>query len=227
MKSVVFLLAIALSSIVIVSSYLIQGIPQVADDGSMVFVAVTLLFLVPVAVLFIILFLFVAHPQSYHFSQYFFSDAEHEPDAPLLHHAIGFLEFFLQDFSSGVLADPSFYGTPLRTTMVQELEQLRVWRDRGYRIHFAFHHDEPYRAHVVHAEHRHDVVVEIDGLFDFYFERDGLRTSSPHQFDQRAPLERQPARIRVRMIEEATTHRWQLVGLSESIRGSEYGLATA
>jgi len=181
------------------------------------------MFLVPLVVGFIGLLLISAHPRSYHFD---YLDAPHTEDDPLRHAAIGCLVAILQDFSNGRVAEPHVYSSDLLYMMEAEFHAMQVYRDRGFQFHFAFHHEETYDMHIRHVLSKTEFVVEIDGLFDYYFERDGQLHGTPQVEQQVDPLIRVPGYIRLRLRYDHKTKETQLLGWSENIRGLQVGLAT-
>lgn len=150
-----------------------------------------------------------------------------EENDPLIHLAVGMLVALLQDFSLGRILNPDIYGLQLRQMLEQELSYFRVYFDRGYSFYFTFYHNEPYNAHVRQELAQQDRIIEVSGVFDYYFERDGEKHPTPHGYDENPPLIRVPARMLLRIQQHQQTAQWQLVGFSDSIRGLQLGLAVA
>jgi hypothetical protein len=144
---------------------------------------------------------------------------------PLIHLAVGILVSLLQDFSEARIINYDVYASQFRGAFEQELSFFRVYFDRGYSFHFDFYHQEPYEAFIRQKLSDSDVVVEIAGFFDYYFEREGEKHPTPHEYDQNPPLMRVPARMHLR-LQKNETAQWQLVGFSDSIRGLKLGLST-
>lgn len=147
-------------------------------------------------------------------------------DDPIIHLSIGMLVSLLQDFSQAMVQNRDIYAPQLLSMLEQELTYFRVYFDRGYSFHFNFHHEESYEAFVTYRLSQADIVIEVAGVFDYYFERGGQQHPTPHGNDINPPLLRVPAVMHLRLQHNAQTTKWQLVGFSDSIRGLKMGLAT-
>ncbi len=197
------------------------GILHVTDSGWEMFLVG--LFLTPVVVAFIGALVVSMHPRSYRFNPI---EPMQNEDDPIRHTATGFAQAVLQDFSRGVIAVPQMYSPQLAGEMEEELMMVRQYAQQKFRLQFAFHHTEQYEAHVLHVLNRNEFVVEIDGLFDYFFEKDGQLYNSPHQNVGAEPLIRVPALVRLRIVRDPETTHWQLSGFSENITGRQIGMAT-
>lgn len=199
-----------------------------ADFESMytqIFLAV--LFLLPVLAAFIGVFSIAHHSKAFQYSPETVGTYRDEKDIdPILHYAVGCLVAFLQDFSSGSITVPNMYSPEMRRMFQVELDQLQIYFDRGFRFHFEFYHNETYTAHIVHDISDSEKVVEVDGIFNYYFERNGDQHPTPHGYDTSPPLVQVPALVRLRIAQSPESGHWQLIGISENIRGLELGLAT-
>lgn len=181
------------------------------------------LFLLPVIAAFVGLLIISAHPRSYRFQLYDTLESEYDW---LRHIAIGCVHMVLQDLSQGSVGMPDRYDHLLQEQMRQEFAALAVYRDRGFSFHIVFHHDETYQMHVVHQLSDTEAVVEIDGLFDYYFERSGQYFGTPDPVHPVDPLFRVPGVVRLRMLFSEDGRQWQLTGWSENVRGMQLGMAT-
>lgn len=201
---------------------LVNDSPEVrAGLTQYVFIA---LFLFPAIVAYVIILVVAFHPPAYHFVPL----ATDQPAAmdPTIHQAVGLMIALLQDLSRGQIVEERFYKLELLQMLHYEMQQYQIYFDRGYRFIFQFDNDSHYEAHLVQEVGDDDVIIEIDGLFDYYFERNGEQHRTPHGYDTSEPLLRCPARVRCRLQRLNRTAPWQLAGFSENIRGGQLGLAT-
>ncbi len=206
---------------VVVVLYTLDSAGALSGLGSYIFLA---LFLFPAIVAYVIIFVIAFHPTAYQFNPS--PQPRTTATDPIVHEAIGLMIALLQDLSRGQITERRFYHQLLSQMLDRELQQYRIYFDRGYAFVFRFHNDEHYEAHIIQKVSEDDIVVEIDGLFDYYFERNGERHRTPHDYDTSEPLIRVPARIRCRVTRAGHNGLWQLAGFGENIRGSSLGLAT-
>lgn len=170
-------------------------------------------------------FVFSQLPQHHHEPEEISVERSTQDD-PIIHLSIGMLVSLLQDFSQAMVQNRDIYAPQLLAMLEQELSYFRVYFDRGYSFHFNFHHQESYEAFVTHRLGNTDMVIEVAGVFDYYFERAGEQHPTPHGNDTNPPLVRVPAVMRLRLQHNPQTTKWQLAGFSDSIRGLKMGLAT-
>lgn len=147
-------------------------------------------------------------------------------DDALIHVATGCMVALLQDFSMGRILNREIYAPAFVQEFEQELHFLQVYLDRGFRFHFAFHHEQTHHAFIRYRVNDYDVVIELQGLFDYYFEHNGNMHPTPHDYDVNPPLLNTTAFMRIRLEFHPSLQRWIVVGFSESIRGLRMGLAT-
>ena len=182
------------------------------------------LFLFPVIVAYIIILVVAFHPTAYNFQPH--PEDEEKKIDPIHHAAIGLMIALLQDLSNGHVEDSRFYRPELQQMLAYEQQQYRIYFDRGYHFVFQFHNDDHYETHLFSKLSDDEVIIELEGLFDYYFERNGERHRTPHGYDTTEPLLRCPARVRCRLQRLNQTAPWQLAGFSENIREGQLGLAT-
>lgn len=185
------------------------------------------LFLVPILVAFIGVLIISTHPQAFRVGEVqLASTPPRKQEDEIIHHGIGFLIAILQDFSRGEIIKPDIYGTELKRALEAELNQLQVYFDRGFSFHFDFYHSEKYQAYIKYVVNEDDIVIEVDGLFNFYFDRNGEKHPTPHAYDKTEPMVCVPAIIRMRVSKETQDNTLKLIGFSENIRGLQLGQAT-
>ncbi|MFH1426747.1 MAG: hypothetical protein ABIG66_04960 [Candidatus Kerfeldbacteria bacterium] len=222
MKSlfVIIVSIVSLAAIAVILFYHQLQFEDVTNDVSLYIVPA--LFIFPVIVAIVGLFIVAVHPKAYRYSP--MSPSEEEDD-PILHNSVGLLIGVLQDLSRGMIAENSMYEPTLRKALEAEMMQYQVFIDRGYAFVFAFHHNEAYHAQIVHIISSNEIVVQIDGLFDYYFERSGDKRLSPHLYHREDPFIRVPGMVRVRMVRASEQSPWKVCGFSENLRGLSLGLA--
>ncbi len=220
----VLILAVFIALPVVLIYYHVPNVPFQINEWQYFIFA---LFLFPVVVSFIGVLVLSTHPHAFRIRRRELSSepVSHEDDE-LHHYAIGYVIGVLQDFSQGRMTKPSLYGPELQRGLRQELQQLQIYFDRGFSFHFDFHHSEKYQAYTRHIINENDHVVEVDGIFSFYFERAGVKRSTPHLYDTSQPLIRVPGLARLRIQKNEQHQALVLVGFSENIRGIELGLPT-
>lgn len=182
------------------------------------------LFLLPAIAAFISIIVIAFHPSAYHYNTYFAVSTKKED--PVIHRAIGLMIALLEDLSKGYIAEPTFYSGQLIQMLQYEIQQYQIYIDRGYHFIFRFYNTEGYEAHTIRKISENDIVVEIDGFFDYFFQRGEERHRTPHEYDRSLPLLREPGQVRCRLIRESKDESWKLAGFSENIRGGELGYAT-
>lgn len=184
------------------------------------------IFLFPLAVLFIGLILLVLHQKEYIYAADLLSDdSVEEISTPYMHQSIGFLVALLQDYSQGSLTVPDMYSPHFRGEFNDQLSEYVPFRAQGYTIHFEFYHNETHNVHTVQLLTESEVIVEIDGIFNYYMAREKKMYAVPDVQTHEA-IVRQPARVRLRIARDELTGRLQLVGFWENITGLNLGLAT-
>lgn len=195
---------------------------------------------------FLLLFPFIVAPvgfllvystrHAFHFSPHTDKIAQEEPptsaqsvtkeDDSFIHLGIGYMVAVLQDFSLGRILNRELYSGEIMQQIERELEFLRVYMDRGFLFHFSFHHEKQHTSFVRYRINENDIVIEVQGFFDYYFEHQGVRRSTPYDHDLQPPLIDVQGYVRVRLQQDKRLQRFMLVGFFESIRGSQMGLAT-
>lgn len=216
----VVVLVFALSGVLVFSLVFRQVSLQDFGSDLMLYV-VPALFLFPFIVGIAGLFLIASHRGAFGYRP--LMDDGEQVD-PIYHAAIGLMIAILQDFSRGMVAEGSLYQTDMRKMLEAELREYRVFFDRGYRLHFVFHHEQTYHLNIIHIITSNDIVVEVDGLFDYYFERNGERRLVPHLGDARPPFVNTPALVRLRLHRESEQMPWKLAGFEENLRNQHIGL---
>lgn len=218
---------------VVITAIVYFGAVPFADDSLTLQTAYAILLGLPFLVALIGLIIVYSGRHSFHIAPHRYSAALATPpserlveDDPLIHLAVGMLVALLQDFTEGRIMNLGVYAPQLRSMLEQELSYFRVYFDRGFAFHFNFYHQEPYEAFVRQQLSATDLVVEVAGVFDYYFERDGQQHPTPHGYDHNPPLIRVPARMHLRLQQSTQNAQWQLAGFSDSIRGLKLGLAT-
>ncbi len=146
---------------------------------------------------------------------------------PWLHAALGLLQAVLFDLSAGFIANPSLYRSDFQASFTQALQQLSLHHSRGYVLHYQLLTHEPYQVNTVQSLSAQEYVVEIRGLADYFFERDGQQHPTPHLYDTQPPLLRVPVTFRLRIARSPNTAVWQMIGWWESVTGTSIGLATS
>jgi hypothetical protein len=204
------------------------GFTLLNDADPLIQYTVIGLFILPIGVAFLGTVSIILHENTYSLDEQFIAAEEMEAQEDYFaHNAVGLLIAIVQDFSHTTITEPSIYTPALLAQMKQELQRYQLFLERGYRLHFHFHHEEAHALHVLYALGGYEFVVEVDGIFDFYFEYGGYRYRSMLPQDTRQPLMRAPARFRIRMKKDEESDRWRVLGFSDNITGQEFGLATA
>lgn len=182
------------------------------------------LFFIPVVAGFVGVLVIAAHPKTYHFSPIGDFDEEQTLD-PLAHVAVGGLEAITNDLTNGVIANPNMYTPELYAFIDQELRAFALYRQRGYQLTYQFYHSLQYAVNIVEMINKHDVVIEIQGVFDYFVEREGVRRLTPHDYDQRSAIMQQQSVVRVR-LQSPTGAQWKVAGYSDSALEFQLGAPT-
>lgn len=192
-----------------------------ADNAEFIFIV---LFFIPVLAAFVGVMVIAAHPKTYHFSP--ISEFEgREGIDPLVHAAIGAIEAVTNDLTNGYIANADMYVPQMFALLDQEVRAFAPYRERGYTLTYQFHHSLQYAVNVYEVVKRNDVIVEINGFFDYFVERAGIRRITPHEYDRREPYVQQPDVVRVRLQAPDGSH-WKVAGFSDSLLEFQLGYPT-
>lgn len=189
--------------------------------------AVLGLFGFPFVVAIVIVVLMLVDRGSYRYSAEYLERSDQPAGIDMMEHAaVGLVLVLLQDISRGQILQQSLYAPELAFALQQELRQLAPYLQRGYRFHFDFRAGDGYKAYPVRTVHAHEILMEVEGRFDYYVERNGEMHLTPHEFDRAEPLMRVPGVVRLRMRKNGVSdgsESWTLLGFSENIRGLALG----
>lgn len=180
---------------------------------------------------------------AHHTKPFQYYQGDQETDVPvsqdgLIHHVTGLFIALLQDFSQGSIVEPVLYTDDMLSALNRELQRYQVFRDQGWKVHIDFFHNEPHHMHVIYQISDTELVIEVDGIFHFYFEKNGQAYRTPYLYDSAPPFLHSPATMRLRIIqmpgqkqESAPAlgqdfSQWIISGFSEGIQGLELGQMT-
>lgn len=192
-----------------------------AGNAEFIFLA---LFFIPILAAFVGVLVIAAHPKTYHYSP--ITEFEgHDGIDPIVHSAVGAVEAITNDLSSGFITNPNVYIPQMYALVDQELRAFEPYRQRGYNLTYQFHHNLQYGVHIVEVISRTDVIVEINGIFDYFVERAGVRRLTPHDYDRREPYMQEQAIVRVR-LQAPDGNVWHVAGFSDSLLELQIGYPT-